>query len=321
MTRDEACGLLQSHGLAHLTDALCPLLLGSIRLVARPTIDEDLPTGCSKIGGSPDLPPHIEWPLRDGEPMGFIAQIQLSEAASAVQLHGANCLQMDFLEALDLDEGAPRILQPALPDTGMLYFFYDCKEQPWGYDPKHRGGWHVIRFDGAPSELSRQDAPQSLSLDARFMPCVLSFTIDLTLPDWRSNYFRELSMSGPEMDAYQEVHERLAKLQHVESTGVHRMLGHPDQIQGDMQLKCQLASHGVYCGDRQAYRSSQARMLKGSASDWLLLLQVDSYSIEHETLERHGMMWGDAGRLYFWIPKHSLQSRSFSSVWLCLQCY
>lgn len=55
-------------------------------------------------------------------------------------------------------------------------------------------------------------------------------------------------------------------------------------------------------------------MEKG-AEDWQLLLQIDS---DEENL---GAMWGDCGRVYFWIRQQDLQKRDFSNVWLVLQCY
>jgi uncharacterized protein YwqG len=32
-------------------------------------------------------------------------------------------------------------------------------------------------------------------------------------------------------------------------------------------------------------------------------------------------MWGDAGRIYFWIQEQDLKNRDFAKVWLVLQCY
>ena len=32
------------------------------------------------------------------------------------------------------------------------------------------------------------------------------------------------------------------------------------------------------------------------------------------------MMWGDVGRLYFWIPREALEACDFSQVWMELQC-
>lgn len=32
------------------------------------------------------------------------------------------------------------------------------------------------------------------------------------------------------------------------------------------------------------------------------------------------MMWGDVGRLYYWIRREDLAQRRFDKVWLVLQC-
>ena len=33
-----------------------------------------------------------------------------------------------------------------------------------------------------------------------------------------------------------------------------------------------------------------------------------------------GMMWGDCGRLYFWIRQQDLASKAFEKSWMILQC-
>jgi uncharacterized protein YwqG len=81
-----------------------------------------------------------------------------------------------------------------------------------------------------------------------------------------------------------------------------------------MDLECQLVSHGVYCGDESGYKSPRRAELENGKADWLLLLQLDSD-------DDADMMWGDAGRLYFWINKNDLARRDFSKVWMILQCY
>lgn len=53
-------------------------------------------------------------------------------------------------------------------------------------------------------------------------------------------------------------------------------------------------------------------MEKGSSHDWQLLLEVDS---------KLGFMWGDAGRLYFFIHKDDLKAAMFSDVWMEFQCH
>lgn len=53
--------------------------------------------------------------------------------------------------------------------------------------------------------------------------------------------------------------------------------------------------------------------LRAGASEWRLLLQIDSD-------DNAGMMWGDVGRLYVWIRRDDLKRRDFSRAWVVLQC-
>ena len=94
----------------------------------------------------------------------------------------------------------------------------------------------------------------------------------------------------------------------------HQVDGFPSPIQGDeMELECQLVSNGIYCGDSSGYESAEAAALRGGASDWRLLLQVDS----DDDLK---MMWGDGGVLYFWIREADARAGRFENTWVVLQC-
>ncbi len=90
-----------------------------------------------------------------------------------------------------------------------------------------------------------------------------------------------------------------------------RLLGHPDPMQGDMQADCQYNLHGVSYGPEDEERRFE---LKPGATNWQLLLQIDSEE------KKTGMMWGDVGRIYFWIEKDALERRDFTNVWCILQC-
>ena len=71
---------------------------------------------------------------------------------------------------------------------------------------------------------------------------------------------------------------------------------------------------GIYCGGPEGYRSEEAKTLAVGAADWRLLLQVDTDE------EGPGWMWGDVGRIYFWIKKQDLAALRFDDVWLIFQC-
>jgi uncharacterized protein YwqG len=95
---------------------------------------------------------------------------------------------------------------------------------------------------------------------------------------------------------------------------VTQLLGQPAAVQGGMQHECQLASNGVYCGDGKYREDPKAIALLEDSGHWRLLAQIDSH--EDET----GMMWGDVGRLYFWIREQDLRDRDWEAAWLVLQC-
>ena len=94
----------------------------------------------------------------------------------------------------------------------------------------------------------------------------------------------------------------------------HRFLGHPNPVQGDMQLECQLASHGVAVGDGDYLGLSRTAELAPGAADWRLLLQVDSEPAA-------AMMWGDVGRLYWWITHEHLAEGLWAVSYTHLDVY
>ena len=93
----------------------------------------------------------------------------------------------------------------------------------------------------------------------------------------------------------------------------HRLLGHPDQIQLDMQAEIDLASNGISLSEYKGNHDARAKAMRRGAKDWRLLFQVD-------TDDDAGMMWGDVGRVYFWIKSADLAERDFENVWPVLQC-
>jgi uncharacterized protein YwqG len=140
----------------------------------------------------------------------------------------------------------------------------------------------------------------------RFKGFALTAAPEITLPGINSGLLREFQATKEEFEAYR-------KLVDPPATSLHRMGGHPNEVQGPLGLEAQLVSNGIYCGDANGYAEGRERGLDARAVDWRLLLQVDSD-------EQAGMMWGDVGRLYFMIHKDDLQHRRFEKVWLILQC-
>jgi uncharacterized protein YwqG len=271
---------LEDAGLGRRADVLCEAALPSIRLTADGEIGA-MATGVSRLGGSPDLPPDVPWPTDDdGTPLSFIAQLDLPQVA----VHDA---------------------QETLPRSGLLSFFYAAASQrAWGFDPADRGAWAVIyTADGAAARP--REAPGAVPAEGRFAAVRLSADPELTFVPWES-FAAESLMTREEIGVYAEV---LPSGDPV----IHRLLGHPDPVQGDMQLECQLAVNGVYCGDGSSSRDPRTARLRPGAMDWRLLMQVDSQ-------DEAGMMWGDVGRLYYWIRQEDLTAGRWDRTWLILQC-
>jgi uncharacterized double-CXXCG motif protein len=198
--------------------------------------------------------------------------------------------QLDFLLQVNLAELTRVLPESPLPKAGWLWFFYDTENCPWGGDRDDWNGWQVSYWDGPAIELVRALAPDWLATDARFPVCSLSLQRVEWLPDYKAPCVRTLKLSETELTAYRQT---LKKLRAPEGNPLHKLLGWPDTIQNDMAELC-------------------SRVVGGK--DWRILLQLDSE-------EGAGMMWGDAGRLYFWIRERDLIARRFDRCWAMLQCF
>lgn len=238
----------------------------------------------SYFGGYPPQFPGFKWPHRDSRPMSFLACVDLS------QLPGV----FDWL-----------------PKNGCLLFFYDMEEQPWGFDPKDRGGWAVLHFENSlESDLPKASAPAGLKSDYILNMRGMQFESTKLPPSWEEDALLPLQLTDAEQDELIELRSSL----YGEGPS-HQIGGYPDPVQSPrMALECQLASNGLYCGDSTGYRDPRAEQLKSGAKDWRLLLQMDS----DDSLN---VMWGDLGMIYFWVRESDAKQGDFTNAWLVLQCH
>jgi uncharacterized protein YwqG len=267
-------------GISRLSKDLDALARPSIRIYATPVDEGSLPIGVSKVGGLPDLPPDLVWPEFRRLPQSFIAQIRLAEVK-------------------------PYDVEGALPPTGMLWFFYDAKQEAYGDEPQDCGAWQVLFREGDLVNLQRTPAPAKLPDEGCFKACSVRFASEVTLSQVPRLEIANYDWSDEELEKYEDLVAQLTPPD--QRAFCHRLLGNPDLVQDDMRLQCQLVSHGVTDADDLA-----ARELKEGTMDWRLLLQVD-------TDERIGMRWSSAGMLYYWITSTNLQARHFATAWLVMQ--
>ena len=95
--------------------------------------------GRSRFGGSPLLPTDFAWPYYT--PMRFELP-----GADLRPLKAGEPRALDFLLQIDLADLHGFAPSP-LPASGLLSFFYDIENQPWGYDPAHLDGFKVLFFE------------------------------------------------------------------------------------------------------------------------------------------------------------------------------
>ena len=286
LEREDLLRRLRAVDLGRVADRLVEAAEPSVRFTAQRVDEASLPVGSSKLGGRPDVRSDFPWPSWKGQPLSFLGQIDL---ADVVGYPGAD----------------------ALPESGLLLFFYEALAQgAWGFDPEDRGSGVVVYASAPRESLVRRDPPPELEGTA-FGACALRFRERLTLPWWQSIFVQGLELSNEEVDRYDALIEELE--QEDEGDLIHQILGHPIPIQNEMQLECQLVSHGINVGGPAGYEDPRVAELAAGATAWRLLLQLDSE-------EAAGMMWGDMGRLYFWIRAEDLADFRFEESWLVLQC-
>jgi len=262
--RAEAETLIRQHAPARLQEPLINLLRPAIALSATRTDDALIPLGASKFGGAPDVPADFEWPMWNEKPLGFLAQINLEEVA-------------------------PFDVENQLPPSGLLSFFYDLIDQPWG-SHSDKGSWAVHLFE---METLRRAEEQKTGRE--IYCCSLQFSSRIDLPDYIQRG-RSLTEVEEPFGSYYEIEKG-----REQPDKRHQLLGTALVLQGEMQAVCEMESKA------QPYSEEDG-------GDWTLLLQVDS----DKSL---GVSWGDVGLLYFWIRRQDLAAQQFENCWIQLQCY
>ena len=279
---------LDQIGLTRVADKLKDYVLPAIKIQTDRVEESDIAVGSSKFGGRPDLPANFVWFEWNDLPLSFIAQINLAELP---------------------DVSGRRLL----PDRGRLYFFYDSQQEAWGFDPKDLGGAKVLYVDET-APLVRTEFPASLPQEGRYLACRVSYSERFTMPFDTLDDGPALNLNEQESELFMNMVWDLQELDSRESGGsIHHIFGYPNTIQGEMSLECQLVSSGVYCGGPEDAHDPRIPALESGAKDWMLLLQVD-------TDDNAEMMWGDAGRIYYWIRKQDLENKDFDKAWTILQC-
>lgn len=255
--------------------------------------------GATRFGGKPDVPAGFEWPYFETDtiddkkvksrPLAFLAQFNLSEIS-----------QYDT--------------ENLLPRSGTLAFFYELGSQRWGLDIKDKGCAKVFWFHEW-EDLSPAEFPEDLAEDFRLPAINITAKPEKSYPRYEDFYLNRTGYSDM-MDDFEAAEKNLGI---VYPENCSKLLGWADDIQGNMTSECEFiargySSDGVSNSDK--FPKEEHKKIEDSTDDWTLLFQLDT--VEQEGFE---LMFGDGGRIYFYIRKEDLRAKRFDRVWLVLQCY
>lgn len=252
----------------------------AIGLEVKATDEEKESTGRSRIGGRPDLPEDLVWPMtKDGAPMSFLAQFDLQRADAVLRNNG-------------------------LPREGHLCFFSQCdnSELSWG----DRGVESAVYwFDDAVS-LSRRDHPEELAKSLRYAPCAVAMSEKRTYPDPAV-----LSALG-KVDGNDDIHDEDRAITLL-NRGSH-LSGCPMPMHGPVEFRTQRIhmEKSVNAPSVEQTIEQEEAQEQEAAREWALLFQLCSES-------EAGMGFYEQDHLYFMIRRSDLAARNFSRV-ICHMC-
>jgi uncharacterized protein YwqG len=295
------------------------------------------PLGATRIGGTPDLPRNMVWPLRP-IPVDIDAIIDRggSNHGDHIRAHIARELPFDFVAQINLAEAAKlgKVAED-IPNEGRLLFFCDVTVIPW------RSGVESCRviWDRSPATaLERKARPQALTelaekyvaewnemarkesyleeVDIEQTPYwgparAMHLAARLQLPDRHSVDAQENAafMTALSDEATEEAYCDLFGEYWGKDTSEpirQQLLGSPITEQRDPRYDAVVvAGYGVQHLDSDIYREAWPK-IKTAAADWRLLYQLDLKDYLQQKLTE--------GTVYFVIRKTDLANRAFEKV-------
>jgi uncharacterized protein YwqG len=209
---------------------------------------------------------------------------------------------LQFVAQLDLSTMETLPDGVDMPHKGYLYFFMDPEQLEWQDDDQN--AWRILYHDGGNSEFDTCSWPDDLDDTNRLPEKHVSPSIVPTYPDTFDEVVQDMDLS----ERQHEEHMALSS-EPFDREPCHQMFGHANPIQvNGLALQCQEMTLDFDPDDEEGFRK-----FKEGADDWLLLLQVDSDA-------ELNLVWGDFGRIYYWIRKEDLAIGCFENVWVILQC-
>lgn len=247
----------------------------------------------SRAGGLPALPPGTEWPTREGIPLAFVAQLDLSEQSASLTAQG-------------------------FPTTGLLLFFIDLEHehQIWGDRPSNRDGFRVIYVENPNDAIVPSDFPEALPDDqrlnaVRFQPAETWSIIprDCALSD---TLMKEFSDDEQYCDLEDWIDSFLDGEEWNGRTWPNSLLGgFPQQLQADLTEGAERMNGPYALKDWEELNWVERQELQQGALNWRLLFQLGAVG---QAGMQHNVSY------YFMVRIEDLRARRFDQVWMIMQC-
>lgn len=272
-------GLIRQHGLTEIEDAI----LAAVRSAVRLHLGEPDPSpGESRIGGWPDLPASLDWPLSEaGEALTFLLQLNLRDV--------------------------PHFAGNPLPTRGMLYLFLGLDEP--ASDVEHR----LMLYTGT-EELSPRplpDAPPANENYGDLPPHGLVTVLAPDLPRWTSRAHEALTedLSEDEQEAYDALCESLRTGQGGHREEVGQLFGHVTGIGHNAEEDAFVVRDVAW--QWHDYEKRDTLDLTG-AKTWRNLLRLHS-------VQALDLTFWDAGYLHLLIRERDLEALNFSGTYAAVE--
>lgn len=277
MKEKEWIELFNEHNSINLWEKVRGFSKNSIEYTLKSDDDNVLSIGTSKIGGLPDLPSHINW-------ANLVWEVEYDPEDDEENLGSINTL--GFLAQINLFEIANFDVEDILPKSGMIYFFYDLKQQPPYTDTQEDNFFRVI-YSKTTSSLIRTECPEGVPVLNSYK---LNFDTMISLPSYNNIELQNV-MNNEENLIYR-------KLRHNDLISKNHILGYPDPIQIEYRFEQEL--------DMLDNKSEE------NYSKWVCLLQLQS---------TEELYWGPAecGNLYFMISQEELSNFDFDKTVFAMQ--
>lgn len=279
--------IVRNNQFEHAIDYLKKFVRQGIRL-SKKDMENYKEIGSSRIGGDPDLPSNVEWPLdSNGTPMTFLAQLRLHELSS----HDESSL---------------------LPEGGMLYFFVGVDEPSYHIE-------HKVLYlqEERLLETKRQPSPEVTALEEKFIGYRVTARATIEPPNY--GYVEYEQVEDDEHD-YEQYEELCFELTGENSSDIAVLFGYPATQHGDCEYEAVLRlltgeeyNYSVKAAMEQitAHLNGDSDKAELEVRNTLLLLALDSD-------QEIGFCWWDAGELQFYIRKEDLLARNFERTYCSL---